>query len=246
MHRFFTNPENITDKKVIIRGTDVAHIRAVLRLKRGDRVEVLDGRGNCYIVTLTLVGRDQIESSINLKEDANNCESPLRICLGQGIVKGTGFDGIVRKSVELGVDKIIPVSANRCISKLSKDDSIKKIERWQRIAREASKQCGRSRVPMIIPKPSTVKDFCVFNQESDLKLIFWEEERSIRVNNLSSINQLKSAAILIGPEGGFSYTEVEISKKYGFQSISLGPRLLRTDTAPLAAIAILQNHWGDL
>ena len=246
MHRFFTTPENITDEKVILRGSDVAHVRKVLRLKRGDRVQVLDGCGNCYTVILSTVGHDTIECSINSKEDANNCESPLRISLGQGMVKGVGFDGIVRKSVELGVDKVVPVSANRCVPKLSQEDVTKKMDRWQRIAIEASKQCGRSRVPDIGPKLATVKEFCFFYRESDLKLIFWEEERSIRIKDLSHKNQLKSAAILIGPEGGFSSKEVESSKKYGFQSVSLGPRLLRTDTAPLAAISILQNHWGDL
>ena len=246
MHRFFTTPENITDEKVILRGTDVAHIRTVLRLKGGDRIQVLDGQGNCYTVILMTVRRDRIESTIFLKEDASNCESPLRISLGQGMVKGTGFDGIVRKSVELGVDKVVPVSASRCISKLSQEDAAKKIDRWSRIAREASKQCGRSRVPDIGPKSNTVKDFCFVNRESDLKLIFWEEERSLRIKDLLHKNQLNSVAILIGPEGGFSSKEVEISRKYGFQSVSLGPRLLRTDTAPLAAISILQNHWGDL
>ena len=246
MHRFFTTPENITDEKVILRGSDVAHVRKVLRLKRGDRIQVLDGCGNCYTVILSIVGHDTIECSINSKENANNCESPLRISLGQGMVKGVGFDGIVRKSVELGVDKVVPVSANRCVSKLSQEDATKKMDRWQRIAIEASKQCGRSRIPDIGPKLATVKEFCFFYRESDLKLIFWEEERSIRIKDFSHKNQLKSAAILIGPEGGFSSKEVESSKKYGFQSVSLGPRLLRTDTAPLAAISILQNHWGDL
>ena len=246
MHRFFTTPENITDEKVILRGSDVAHVRKVLRLKRGDRIQVLDGCGNCYTVILSIVGHDTIECSINSKEDANNCESPLRISLGQGMVKGVGFDGIVRKSVELGVDKVVPVSANRCVPKLSQEDVTKKMDRWQRIPIEAPKQCGRSRVPDIGPKLATVKEFCFFYRESDLKLIFWEEERSIRIKDLSHKNQLKSAAILIGPEGGFSSKEVESSKKYGFQSVSLGPRLLRTDTAPLAAISILQDHWGDL
>jgi len=122
----------------------------------------------------------------------------------------------------------------------------KKIDRWSRIAREASKQCGRSRVPDIGPKSTTVKDFCLVNRESDLKLIFWEEELSLRIKDLLHSDQLNSVAILIGPEGGFSSTEVEISRKYGFQSVSLGPRLLRTVTAPLAAISILQNRWGDL
>ena len=135
MHRFFITPDNITDDKVIILGTDVAHMRTVLRLKEGDRVQVLDGRGNCYTIVLSKVSRDRIESTISFKEDASNCESPLRICLGQGIVKGTGFDGIVRKSVELGVDKIVPISANRSIAKLSQEDSERKINRWCRLPR---------------------------------------------------------------------------------------------------------------
>jgi 16S rRNA (uracil1498-N3)-methyltransferase len=246
MHRFFTIPENITDQKVILRGSDVAHIRKVLRLMKGDRIQVLDGSGNCYTVILTLVGREQIESSIISKEDAINCESPLRICLGQGLVKGTGFDGIVRKSVELGIDKIIPVNANRCVSNLSQEDIIKKNDRWRKIATEASKQCGRSKVPDIEPKPVSVKEFCFLNQKSDMKIIFWEEEQSIQIKGLSYENRFKRAAILIGPEGGFTSKEVESSKEYGFQSVSLGPRLLRVDTASLAAISILQNHWGDL
>jgi len=246
MHRFFTVPENITDKKAILLGTDVAHIRNVLRLKNGDRVQILDGRGNCFTVTLTCVGRNSIESRIDCKENADDCESPLIICLGQGMVKGTGFDGIVRRAVELGVVQVIPVSANRCISKLSPDDTIKKVVRWQRIAREAAKQCGRSRVPDICPTPVSVEEFCYTNRDADLRLIFWEEERSTRIRDLTNENGFKSVAVLIGPEGGFASDEIENAMKYGFQSVSLGPRLLRTDTAPLAVISILQYHWGDL
>jgi 16S rRNA (uracil1498-N3)-methyltransferase len=152
----------------------------------------------------------------------------------------------VRKSVELGVDKIFPVSANRCVSNLSQEDITKKNDRWRRIATEASKQSGRSKVPGIVPKPTSVKQFCVLNQGSDIKIIFWEEEQSIQIKDLPYENQFRSAAILVGPEGGFSSKEVESSKDYGFQSVSLGPRLLRVDTASLAAISILQNHWGDL
>lgn len=246
MHRFFTAPENIIEEKLILRGTDVAHIRTVLRLKSGDRIQVLDGRGNCYTVILTRVGRDQIESRIDTKEDAENCESPLIISLGQGMVKGTGFDGIVRRAVELGVGHVIPVSANRCVSKLSRSDTAKKMERWQRIAREASKQCGRARIPAVGPTAMSVKEFCWSNREADLKLIFWEEERSIRIGDLPDKNDLNSAAVLIGPEGGFAAGEVEYATQYGFQSVSLGPRLLRTDTAPLAVLSILQHLWGDL
>ena len=246
MHRFFTAPENITDKKAILRGTDVAHIRTVLRLKSGDRVQILDGCGNCYTVTLTRVEYDGIESCIDLQEEANDCESPLGICLGQGMVKGTKFDGIVRRAVELGVGQIIPVSANRCISKLSPEDTTKKNQRWQRIASEAAKQCGRSRIPGIGPKPISVKEYCHANREADLRLIFWEEERYTRIRDLPHGNDFKSAAVLIGPEGGFASSEIGNAMEYGFQSISLGPRLLKTDTAPLAVLSILQNQWGDL
>jgi 16S rRNA (uracil1498-N3)-methyltransferase len=246
MHRFFTSPKNIIGKKAILYGTDVSHIRTVLRLKRGDRIHILDGCGSCYTVTLTCVGRDNIESRIDLKEDASSCESPLKVSLGQGMVKGTGFDGIVRRSVELGVGEIIPVRSSRCISKMSDYDVKIKIDRWSRIAREASKQCGRSKVPPVGPNATSVQDFCFANQDAGLKLIFWEEEQFIKIKDLSYKNSFDSAAVLIGPEGGFSSGEVEISRKYGFQSVSLGPRLLRTDTAPLAAISIIQYRWGDL
>ncbi|MDP7557255.1 MAG: 16S rRNA (uracil(1498)-N(3))-methyltransferase [Nitrospinaceae bacterium] len=246
MHRFFTAPENITDDNVVLRGSDVPHIRTVLRLKSGDRVQVLDGRGNCYTVILTRVGRDKIESRVESKEDVDDCESPLTISLGQGMVKGTGFDGVVRRAVELGVGYVIPVSARRCVSKLSKEDTAKKVGRWQRIAREASKQCGRARVPEVGSKAMSVKEFCYANREADLRLIFWEEELSIRIGDFSQKNSINSAAVLIGPEGGFAADEIESAMEYGFQSVSLGPRLLRTDTAPLAVLSILQHLWGDL
>ncbi len=246
MHRFFTAPENITDENVVLRGTDVVHIRTVLRLKSGDRVQVLDGDGNCFTVILTRVGREKIESRIVSKEDVDDCESALMISLGQGMVKGTGFDGIVRRAVELGVGHVAPISAKRCIVKLSKEDASKKIGRWQRIAREASKQCGRARVPEVGPKPISVKEFCSTYREADLRLIFWEEERSVRIGDLPKIKAISSAAVLIGPEGGFAADEIESVMEYGFQSVSLGPRLLRTDTAPLAVLSILQHLWGDL
>ena len=166
--------------------------------------------------------------------------------LGQGLVKGSGFDGIVRRSVELGVTKVFPISAKRCISKFSPKGIQTKSERWQRIAREAAKQCGRSKVPNINPIPISVKEFCYFNRHAELRLIFWEEERSTRVRNLLHKKNIVSAALLVGPEGGFSSEEIKDAAEYGFRPISLGPRLLRTDTAPLAILSVIQNHWGDL
>ena len=246
MHRFFTSPENISEGVVTLCGSDVAHIRNVLRLKSGDRVQVLDGRGGCFVVSLIRVGREKIQGRIESREDARNYESPLFIRLGQALVKGTGYDGIVRRAVELGVGDVVPVKSRRCIVKLSKSDMVRKAERWQRIAREASKQCGRERVPEVGPAVMSVEAFCAANQDADLKLAFWEEERATQVNDMPVGGKPSSAAILIGPEGGFAAGEIESAEKHGFQPVSLGPRLLRTDTAPLVALSILQYRWGDL
>ena len=246
MHRFFTTPENIKDGIAVLSGTDVSHLRNVLRLKKEDRVKILDGSGKCYIVTLISVKRDIVKARIESIEEVGNCESTLEIYLGQCLVKGNGFDSIVRRAVELGVGRITPICGTRCVAKLSEQDSIKKITRWQRISREAVKQCGRSRIPTIGPKPISVEEFCYANRDSELRLIFWEEERLNLLNNFTNQKNVKSAAVLIGPEGGFSSNEIDSAQKYGFTSISLGPRMLRTDTAPIAVLAILQNYWGDL
>ncbi|MCH8156273.1 MAG: 16S rRNA (uracil(1498)-N(3))-methyltransferase [Nitrospinae bacterium] len=246
MHRFFTSPENITEDTVTLRGTDVAHIRNVLRLKNGDRVQVLDGCGSCFTVYITHVGREKVEGRIDSRDDADDCESPLFIHLGQALVKGTGYDGIVRRAVELGVGHVAPVKARRCVVKLSRPDAVKKMERWQRIAREAAKQCGRGRVPEVGPALMSVEEFCSANRDVDLRLAFWEEERATRIDDLAVEGKPRSAAILIGPEGGFAAAEIDSAKEYGFQPVTLGPRLLRTATAPLAALAILQHRWGDL
>ena len=246
MHRFFTSPENISEGVVTLCGSDVIHIRNVLRLKSGDRVQVLDGRGGCFTVSLIRVGREKIQGRIESREDARNYESPLFIRLGQALVKGTGYDGIVRRAVELGVGHVVPVKSRRCIVKLSKFDMVRKAERWQRIAREASKQCGRGRVPEVGPAVMSVEAFCTANQDADLKLAFWEEERATQVNDIPVGGKPSSAAILIGPEGGFAAGEIKIAEKYGFRPVNLGPRLLRTDTAPLVALSILQYRWGDL
>ena len=246
MHRFFTSPENISEGVVTLCGSDVIHIRNVLRLKSGDRVQVLDGRGDCFVVALIRVGREKIQGRIESREDARNYESPLFIRLGQALVKGAGYDGIVRRAVELGVGHVVPVKSRRCIAKFSKSDMVRKTERWQRIAREASKQCGRERIPEVGPAVMSVEAFCAANQDADLKFVFWEEERATQVNNMPVGGKPRSAAILIGPEGGFAAGEIESAEKHGFQPVSLGPRLLRTDTAPLVALSILQYRWGDL
>jgi 16S rRNA (uracil1498-N3)-methyltransferase len=121
-----------------------------------------------------------------------------------------------------------------------------KIERWKKIALESSKQCGRIRVPLVAEGIETLKTFCHNNDDRDLKLVFWEMEGDNSLKDLKLDRTPRSVAVLIGPEGGFSLSEIEKTREYGFQTVSLGPRILRAETAPVVALALLQSLWGDL
>ena len=245
MHRFFVQPENIAGDEVVLRGTDVNHIRNVLRLNPGSWVQVLDGIGSRYSVQLTEVGTHEVRGRIESKEDFQ-AESPLVIRMGLALLKGNKFDPALRKSVELGVSQVSPLKTDRSIIRVPRTETEKKTARWQRIAREAARQSGRSRVPEVSPNIQTVEDFCRVTREAEIKLVFWEEEEVLKLRDVSPENAPRSIAFLTGPEGGFSSEEIEVAGKYGFQSITLGPRILRAETVPIVVLSLLQNRWGDL
>jgi 16S rRNA (uracil1498-N3)-methyltransferase len=245
MHRFFVQPESISGDKVVLRGTDVNHIRTVLRLTSGDRIQVLDGLGNRYFVQLTEVGTRDVHGRVESKEKFQT-ESPLAIQMGMALLKGNKFDPVLRKAVELGVNVVAPLRTDRCIVKLDRTDAKKKVARWQRIAEEAAKQSGRSHLPAVSSDILTVEEFCRENQNAEIKLIFWEEEEAHRLSDVSQQTSPRSLAFLTGPEGGFTATEIQASHQYGFQSTTLGPRVLRAETAPIVVLSLLQSRWGDL
>jgi len=245
MHRFFVQPENIIGDEVVLRGTDVNHIRTVLRLKQGHKIHVLDGLGSRYLVQLTEVNPREVRGSIESKEDFQT-ESPLVIQMGMALLKGNKLDPVVRKAVELGVCRVSPLKTDRCIIRVLRTEAEKKTARWLRIAREAARQSGRSHLPEVSPNIQTVEEFCRESQTAEIKLIFWEEEEVCRLSDVSPTNAPRSIAFLTGPEGGFSQEEIETAQKYGFQSITLGPRILRAETVPIVVLSLLQNRWGDL
>ncbi|MFQ5449648.1 MAG: 16S rRNA (uracil(1498)-N(3))-methyltransferase [Nitrospinaceae bacterium] len=245
MHRFFTLPENITGEDVALRGPDVVHIRTVLRLRCGDRIHVLDGRGSRYTVRLTQVGKKEITGKIESRE-AVLSESPIEIHMGQALIKGNKFDMILRKSVELGIFSMAPVRTERCVVKMLRTEAVKKIVRWETIARSAARQSGRTVIPRVEPHILSVDSFCREKEDIDLKLIFWEGEEKRRLNHLETPHPLRHIAFLTGPEGGFTEAEIHTAEKYGFLPLSLGPRILRAETAPIAVLALLQHRWGDL
>jgi len=245
MHRFFVTPEGFSENTVTIKGSDVNHIRTVLRMKPGDRIEALDGEGFQYEVVLAEVGRDHVRGEI-LSKTATQTESPVKIQMGQALIKGNAFDLLVRKATELGVDSIVALKTERCVARLTKASGPYRTERWQRIAEEASKQCGRSRVPEINSTVLSIEEYSRQASGCDLKLVFWEAEQNTRLQDITAPDSVASIAFLAGPEGGWAQQEIDFLIQQGFQSVTLGPRLLKADTASLVILSLLQHRWGDL
>jgi len=245
MHRFFVPSEGFFEKTVTIKGSDVNHIRTVLRMKPGDRIEVIDHQGFRYEIVLAEVERDFVQGEI-LSKIAMRTESPVNIRMGQALIKGNAFDLLVRKATELGVHSIVALKTERCVARLAKESQAYRTQRWQRVAEEASKQCGRSRVPEIHSTVLSIEEFCQQSSDCDLKLVFWEGEQKSRLQDISAPDSVTSIAFLAGPEGGWAAEEIDFLKEQGFQTVTLGPRLLKADAVSLVILSLLQHRWGDL
>ena len=244
MHRFFVNSDSITDNHVKITGDDAEQIRKVLRIREGEEIAVLDRLGWEYRVQLKEIKKGHVTGEIIFK-DFKSEDTKIKIVLGQGIPKGEKMDFIIQKATELGVHEIVPLKLERCVVRI-KDEGLEKIKRWQRIAKESSEQSLRRFIPSI----NTIYDlsqFCDKYKDTDLKIVFYEEEKKKGLKKfLNEKGEVKSISVIVGPEGGLSSEEIEIANSYGFISIGLGQRILRTETVALSAISILQFIYGDL
>ncbi len=243
MHRFIVAPENCREGWVEVTGTEVHHLRNVLRLNRGDQVEVLDGRGNCLTVELTeLNSRRALGKILQSRQEET---APVTISMGLAILKSKAMETAIRKSVELGVHQIVPLECRNSVPRLNTKEVSGRVAKWNRIAGEAVKQCGRYTLPEVLA-PQTVAAFCKSREEDGLKLFFWENERTTRLNDINTEMGQGSIVFLVGPEGGFTEEEAGQAKEAGFSPVSLGPRILRAETVPLVALTLLQYRWGDL
>lgn len=249
MSRYFISDDNIFEDKIIIKGEDVNHIKNVLRCKVGDMLVLSNGDGIDFQVRIDSFEQRQIITKIE-NVSKSKTEPPLSITLFQGIPKGNKMDFIVQKSVELGIKRIVPIITERTISRFSNEkDKAKKALRWQRIALEAAKQCNRS----IIPKVDTPMNFTnimnLFNNFDFIVLPYEMEKCMTLENSIREIKadgvKIKSIGLIIGPEGGFSEEEVDEAVNRGAKSVTLGPRILRTETAGLAVLAVLMYEFGD-
>jgi 16S rRNA (uracil1498-N3)-methyltransferase len=215
------------------------HVARVLRLGVGDTLCLFDGRGGEYPGEITAVGKRHVQVTTGALLQ-RECESALYIHLGIALSRGERMDWIVQKSTELGVTEITPLSTEYTGVKLASDRAEKKVHHWQQVAISACEQCGRNRPPVIY-SPQTLEHWLT---STDAERKFVLHHRAVAVDATGATP--KDIALLVGPEGGLSDGEIQAAEQTGFTALRLGPRVLRTETAPLAAIAILQARWGDM
>lgn len=243
MYQFFVEPSQIQDKKVIIMGSDVNHIKNVLRLKPGEEIAVRNGvDGREYRCGIEEFAQDQAICSLRFVKE-EGVELPSKVYLFQGLPKADKMELIVQKAVELGVYEVIPLAVKRCVVKLDEKKARAKANRWQGIAEAAAKQSKRGVVP-VVKEPMTMKEAAAYARGMDVKLIPYElaEDMAHTKKVIESIRPGESVAVFIGPEGGFEEGEVAEAIAAGIEPITLGKRILRTETAGLAVLSWLMYH----
>lgn len=239
MHRFFVEPSQIGEKEIVITGPDVNHIRNVLRMRAGEELLAADGQGSEYRCILRELQDSEIRAEI-CRKFSGSAELPSRITLFQGLPKSDKMDLIIQKCVELGVFRIVPVTTKRTVVKLDAKKEESRRKRWTAVSESAAKQSGRG----IIPEISGVQSFREAVEEAgelDVCLIPYEKAEDMARTReiLSGIPAGASIGVFIGPEGGFEEEEVREAMEAGARSITLGRRILRTETAGMAVLAML-------
>lgn len=240
MPRFFV--EQIEGGQVVLTGPDAAHMCKSLRMKPGDTVTLCDTKGFDYQCVIQRLSPEKAALTIIDKHHCEN-EPSASVILYQGLPKGEKMDWIVQKAVELGVSEIVPVKMERCVSRPDGKSAQKKTERWQKIAAEAAKQCGRGILPRVCP----LADFSqALHQAAKAQaFLFCYEGGGASISTLVN-GETKTVSVFIGPEGGFSLAEAEAVQKAGGMPVTLGRRILRTETAPLAALAVIMYASGNM
>lgn len=238
--RIYTEAALSVNAQVTLEEGPSRHLLSVLRLKAGAALRVFNGDGNDYLATLEPSGKRAI--ALITEAQDNPSESPLKLTLAQCISKGERMDYTLQKSTELGVGEIYPLYSQRTEVKLKGDRAEKKLRHWRGIVQSACEQSGRSTVPIVHP-PQTLNEYLKSAFEHDVGLVF-APEAGVGMHALPEV--LRHISLLIGPEGGLEPAEIALAQQSGFALTRLGPRILRTETAPLCAMSILQARYGDL
>lgn len=245
MPKFFVESDSIKQNNINIGGKDVNHIKNVLRKKIDDEIIICDAlKSKDYLCKISEFDEDKIICRIE-EELETEVESNINVTIFQGLPKSDKMELIIQKSVELGVVEITPVEMKRCVVKLNEKEKSKKIERWQKISEVAAKQCGRSIIPQI-NNIISVQDICNLCDKYDIVLVAYENERKTtikeelkRIKEKYNENDIIKIAIIIGPEGGIDEEEITLLQEKGARTISLGKRILRTETASLNILSVI-------
>lgn len=246
MPKFFVKSNQIKNEQITIIGTDVNHIVNVLRLKINDKIKVCNEEcSDNYIAQIIEINKENV--ICNILEKLNlSTESDIHINIFQGLPKTDKMELIIQKCTELGVKEITPVEMKRCVVKLDKKTSIKKVERWQKIAEVAAKQSGRDSICKI-NKIINIKNICNMCKDYDIVLVPYENEENITLKEvLNNIpKNISNIGIVIGPEGGFEKEEIEYLKQNNFKIVTLGKRILRTETVSIAVSSVILYELSD-
>ena len=245
MRRIFVSPENIKAGIITLKGEPLKKVRAVLRLNMGDALWVFDGSGYEYFSQIISLTSHEAELRI-LKKDNPVRESPIEIHLGQALPKANKMNFIIQKAVELGVSEIHPFYSSRTLPLYNEGQLISRLRRWQKISQEASQQSGRNQIPAV-NQPKDFSTLLKLAPEESLKIILQKKSSENSLKNIMQIeSKKKHIFFLVGPEGGFTQEEISLSLNFGFRPISLGERILRTETAAITLLSIIQYEWGDV
>jgi 16S rRNA (uracil1498-N3)-methyltransferase len=236
--RLFVSNDQIRGKTALIEGSDVNYLKNVMRLKVGDEITVVDTKSREFSSKITSLDKDSVTAEFYFEKHPMS-EPKIQFTLAQGLPRSQKMDMIVQKATELGVYRIIPLVTERSIVKLDEERADSKVERWGKIAKEAAEQSGRLLIPMI-DTPKGIKDILSMKTEFDAFIVLWEMEKETSLKTFLR-NKPTSGNVLmvIGPEGGLSLSEVDSMKKAGFTTVTIGSRILRTETAAIAVLSMI-------
>jgi len=242
LRRFFIDEP--LGAEISIQGQDVHHISRVLRLQVGDSIVVVAPDGSAGIAKIHSILMDKVVLALQ-ETIAEDKEAPVNVYLAQGLPKSDKMDYIVQKAVELGVKGIYPMAAEYSVVQYDQAKKNKRQERWQKIASEAAKQCGRAVIPIVEPVRSLATILAALDAETVVMMLY-EGQAAQGLKQALAQQYVKNYLLLVGPEGGFSAQEVALCQSHGACIVTLGPRILRTETAALAGVSIVMYEYGDL
>jgi 16S rRNA (uracil1498-N3)-methyltransferase len=245
LQRYFAYEMN-SNEQLVISGDDYHHIVRVMRMEVEDKLICVDISGKSCICTIAEITDKNIICNIVEYKDGSS-ELPIRVSIASGLPKGDKLEWIIQKGTELGADQFVPFTAARSIVKWDEKKADKKVERWQKIAKEAAEQSHRNKVPNV-HYPISLNALIEASKNYDCKLIAYEEEArigeaSVLAKSLKNLEEGNTLLVVFGPEGGLELKEIEKLQEHGFQTCGLGPRILRTETAPLALLSAVSYHF---